>query len=365
MNIFKRKRQEKQVFLSDMANYLEMNINTYNDVERGLLEMPTNLVDRFNDILNKGTNELKLLHLESEKKVEAWWNDIVKPVNENGTNYKLKELMMKFNIPSIKELSSLLGYASPSVLFPYLQGKKIANYDIKNKLYTFFTNPLNVQNTMKKDKKEKNTVKGKTTKNKNYNRLSYNADWLRHYDIKTMLYANNLSIAAFAKLCDFNAATLWRLISKLNKTLPHRSSCDKLFNFLSTNYPQYYNSDMIYNTFGISDETNTNVSRLVTNTPVEAVEENVDDEKPLDEVFTMSSDCEFEMPELPIKTEKVSKTTKNDKISSVIEHYNEEINKNFVKIEKLNQEISELLSINSYFAEFINKLTEVRDCDNE
>ena len=142
MTLWKKRRQASGLSRMDMANELGLTFNYYGAIEKGDVKMPSNLIDRFNEIINRGKqNELKIA--ENNMKADEFWNE-VKQKKADGT-YVLTDKMHDFNIPNVNELVKLLGYKSSGTVWNYLQGRNPAGVEFKKRLYNFFSNELNIQ----------------------------------------------------------------------------------------------------------------------------------------------------------------------------------------------------------------------------
>lgn len=106
--------------------------------------MPSDLINKFNEVINRGLNINKLDQLNNEEMVNAYWEKLSKK-NEQGKYEFLNEQMKRFNIPNMTELGKLLGYKDCSAISLYLSGKQNVSYNNKNKLYQFFMDERNIQ----------------------------------------------------------------------------------------------------------------------------------------------------------------------------------------------------------------------------
>lgn len=151
MNEFIKKRRIQKGFdQSDMANLLGIDCQKYAAIERGDRKMPTNLIDKFNKILEKGKNEVQLEHLTREQEVENWLEEMRQPTDDG---IMLQTKMKEFNIETYKDLANLIGYNSGSTVSTCMnkQSDRTVSYKFKNLLYSFFQDELNIQE--KKEKK--------------------------------------------------------------------------------------------------------------------------------------------------------------------------------------------------------------------
>lgn len=148
---YKNKRNKVGLSQSDMARELGIPCVKYEQIERGEIKMPKRLIDKFNEIISRGNNIHSLEKLEHEREVNEYIDWLSK-------NDHLKLEMDRFNISTRNELGQLLGYKGGSIISKLFSGK-FANayaYDLKNKIYLFFHDELNMQpKKPKKSNKQK------------------------------------------------------------------------------------------------------------------------------------------------------------------------------------------------------------------
>jgi transcriptional regulator with XRE-family HTH domain len=142
---YKNKRNKAGLSQSDMAKELGISCVKYEQIERGEIKMPKRLIDKFNEIISRGNNIHSLEKLEHEREV----NDYIDWLSKND---HLKLEMDRFNISTRNELGQLLGYKGGSIISKLFSGKFADAYDLKNKIYLFFHDELNMQ--PKKSKKQ-------------------------------------------------------------------------------------------------------------------------------------------------------------------------------------------------------------------
>lgn len=201
MNYYRRKRLQKGLDISDVANYLGIDYQKYESIDRGNVKMPKNLINKFNELMNKSKGEQMIKKLTREELVNNFWNDI--SIKENG-KYRLYGIMAQYNIETLAELSYLLGYRSSAILSSCLTGTKEPNYDFKNKVYSFFENELNIQDPNKK------IHRGQITVNDN----EY-LDWYKKFDIKKWLKDNKMNRATFSAYANISRSTLYYYVNNL------------------------------------------------------------------------------------------------------------------------------------------------------
>lgn len=141
--IWNEKRCKAGLNRSDIAKMLGISYERYILIEKGLVKMPSNLIDKFNAIINKGKNENKLNKLENDKKINDYIDWLLS--NDSNGNSNLSNKMSEFNISTQKELGVLLGYADGTYLSLLKKDKGFVSYDLKNRLYDFFNDELNIQ----------------------------------------------------------------------------------------------------------------------------------------------------------------------------------------------------------------------------
>lgn len=178
MTYYYKKRKQSGLNRSDVANLLGIDYARYESIERGEVKMPKNLIDKFNKIINKSKGENKIHQLNRQQIVEEWWKEITEDKE------KLNEKMKEFNIVTYKELANLLGYKTGATLSNYINGKIPCSYNLKNRLYSFFENELNIQ------PKKNNNSKRTYIRTKEEEEL---IQWYRDFDFNQWLKENNLS----------------------------------------------------------------------------------------------------------------------------------------------------------------------------
>ena len=158
--MWRKKRAQSGMTCVDMAKELGVEYKKYKAIERGEIKMPNKLMDKFNEIINRGKNVHKLEQLNKQIDIDAFWNEVI---IKEGKEYKLKEKMKDFNIETYKELGLLLGYKDGSIFSFRLAHPEEAPIEFKTKLYNFFQDELNRQlpkeKTKSVNKKNKKTMK--------------------------------------------------------------------------------------------------------------------------------------------------------------------------------------------------------------
>lgn len=218
MNYYMKKRLIKGLTRSEVSNYLGIDYKRYLSIERGNVKMPKNLIDRFNEFVNRGKSENKIDRLNREELVNNWWNEVI---NDKEV---LKNKMKEFNIESYKELGILLGYKDGSVICTYVNKLREPNFDFKNKLYNFFENELNIQ--------EPEINKPKIKSGRSY-ALKYNQEdleWYRSFDKKKWLNEYNLLLNDFADYINMPHSTFYYFVNQRNnqERLPYQRNIVKV-----------------------------------------------------------------------------------------------------------------------------------------
>ena len=216
---YKRKRKKAGLAKSDMAKELGIDYKKYNLIENGVVKMPSKLIDKFNEVVNKGKNEHMLNRLDSERVVNEFWDEMTTKVNNQ---YKLKEKMKEFNIITYGELAKLLG-VSYSNLSHYLTGHTKTGYDFKNKLYLFFQDELNIQAP------KKNNIKGKGPQGSNKQCHDPELlEWFEKTDLKALVAKHGLKYEQIAKDTGMHVSCVSRNIRKDRNMVPSTKTLTSL-----------------------------------------------------------------------------------------------------------------------------------------
>jgi len=155
MTIWLRKRRMSGLTTADMANELGLSYTRYEAIEKGDIKMPSNLMDKFNEIINRGKQN-EITNAENNVNADRFWEE-VKQKKEDGT-YVIQDKMREFNIPNMPVLVKLMGYKSPGTVYNYLQNRVPAGAEFKKRLYNFFSDERNVQLPAKKQKQKRNVI---------------------------------------------------------------------------------------------------------------------------------------------------------------------------------------------------------------
>lgn len=317
---YKIKRKKAGLASSDIAKELGINYKKYNLIENGVVKMPKNLIDKFNEIVNKGKNENALERLNNEQVVTEFWNEMTTKVD--GT-FVLKEKMKEFNIKTFSELANLLG-VSGSNLSHYLNADYEAPYDFKNAMYLFFQDELNIQ----VPKKKSSSLKGKPGNNQ-VGRACKDpvlVDWYRNTDLIKLANENNLTYEDISNGCGVNISSVSRAMRKSTNTPSYNTlKCLKeYFDKLQTN-PTIFNDEW-------------------TKQPCETVDFN-----------------EFAMPELEKCEETPQKEEQNNTdVYDVIERYHREIDEIDDCLETYEKMLQDLSNRRKVCVEILKVIEEIR-----
>lgn len=142
MNYYLKRRLQSGLTKNDVARELGLDYIRYSAIERGVVKMPLNLIDKFNEIINRG-KENEIARTENEIRADEFWQEISQLTENN--NYVLKEKMNEFNITSLNQLANLLGYKSVGTIYNYLEGRNPVGVEFKKRIYNFFSNEKNIQ----------------------------------------------------------------------------------------------------------------------------------------------------------------------------------------------------------------------------
>lgn len=209
---YKKKRRKTGLAPSDMAKELGINCKKYSLIENGVVKMPKNLIDRFNEIVSKGKNENTLERLNNEQVVNDFWNDMKTKVDGQ---YNLKRRMKEFNIETFRELAKLVGVSNSNISH-YLSVDWEAPYDFKNTIYLFFQDELNIQ----VPKKKSSPLKGQKGNNQ-VGRACKDpvlVDWYKTADLIKLANENNLTYEDISNGCGVNISSVSRAMRKSTNT---------------------------------------------------------------------------------------------------------------------------------------------------
>lgn len=316
---YKKKRKKVGLAPSDVARELGINCKKYSLIENGVVKMPKNLIDKFNEIVSKGKNENTLERLNNEQVVNDFWNDMKTKVDGQ---YNLKRRMKEFNIDTFRELAKLVGVSNSNISH-YLSADWTAPYDFKNTIYLFFQDELNIQ----VPKKKPSPLKGQKGNNQ-VGRACKDpvlVNWYKTTDLIKIANENNLTYEDISNGCGVNISSVSRAMRK------------------STNAPSYNTLKCLKEYFDKLENNKIVVDEWI-NQPCETMDVN-----------------EFVIPELgkcdEEPTEHVEKCDNNEE---VIKRYQTEIEENNVVIETYQNIIQNLITRNRICEEVLQVIEELR-----
>ena len=218
MTIWMIKRRKSGLRSYDMANELNIPYDKYQQIERGHVKMPNNLIDKFNEIINRGKHINKMNGYSKDEEINKWFNE-VSTYNEADKDFNIRKLMNEYNIPNYKVLSKLLN-VSPSYVSNILNKHSSATtMPMKSRLYEFFHNELNIQPI---DCVTNNTsqCKDKTLK-----------DWWDNFDLPEFLCKNKITQREFGNKIGLENSTISALCIGKTK-YPYLNNLKKIKKFV-------------------------------------------------------------------------------------------------------------------------------------
>lgn len=298
------KRRKSGYTRSQMANELNIPYNKYVEIERGDRQMPSRLIDKFNEVINRGKHINKLENLNKDKNVSEWMDEMRKLTSDSKTSYALKDVMKDFNIDSYKELGHLLN-VDPSTIGNVLAGR-MKGSDLCGRLYDFFHDDLNKQSKSIDIEQLKSKTKARYLSNSNKELLS----WWNDFDLQAWLKENKLKQIDFAEMVGLNNSSISKYCTDSN-SVPFPKNLETIYNCITA-----YNNDEI-------------------------------------------QDLKDKMPELPSenKQEEIVVETQHtnsnniviDTIENMIKDYDKKISDEMIYIERMNAEIEKMkLIVNTH-----------------
>lgn len=204
-----KKRMKSGLSKTDVAKELGISYRRYNLIEGGDVKMPSNLIDKFNEIINRG-KENKIISLENSQDADKMWEELSSK-NELGVA-KIYEKLDEFNIPNVKTLANLIGYKSGGTVYNYLLRPKSANDEFKKKLYLFFSDELNIQEPY---------VKSIRSRQGGYRPSTRAPELMKYYnetDFAELLQKYGMTGRDLARAVNISAGVISRLVNK--KSVP-------------------------------------------------------------------------------------------------------------------------------------------------
>lgn len=200
------KRRKSGYTRSQMANELNIPYNKYVEIERGDRIMSNRLLDKFNEIINRGKHINKLENLNKDKNVSEWMDEMRKLTSDSKTSYALKDVMKDFNIDSYRELGLILN-ANPSAINNVLAGR-MKGLDLCNRLYDFFHDDLNKQPITKTKLARENHISPAR---------QIELEWWNNFDLNDYLDKHNMNQQEFGMETGIGIAQISRLVSTDHK----------------------------------------------------------------------------------------------------------------------------------------------------
>ena len=269
MTYYEKKRRALGLSQSEVANYLGISYKRYALIGRGKVKMPANLIDKFNELINKSKGERDIERLNREEIVNTWWNEMAQKVGHG--KYKINEKMKEFNIDTLKELANLLGYKNQSQLCNYLSGKLEPTFNTKNMIYSFFENEINIQPP--KENKSKNIKRLKPKHKETTNLTDKEIDtlyrWYEMFDINEWVTNNISRIDDMAKNIHVAPNTIRAL---MRKEQPRPSTLKKVYDYITN-----YNNKETVEVTTVTDEEPQVIEYTLTSVPEEEVPQEIKD----------------------------------------------------------------------------------------
>ena len=210
---WRKRRLKKGLDISEVANYLDISYERYALIDKGDVKMPNKYIEKFNELINKSKGERSINRLTREEIVNVWWDEMSQKIGHG--QFKLNEKMIDFNIQTLNELDLLLGYKNKSgMMSNYLNGHQHVSFDIKNKVYSFFENELNIQPPkvmQEKVTKRRENVQSSTE----YKEL---LKWYENFDLKKWRDAHPITNNELSKQSGLATGTIYNIIRKTHST---------------------------------------------------------------------------------------------------------------------------------------------------
>ena len=229
---WRKRRLRKGLDISEVANYLDMSYERYALIDKGDVKMPNKYIEKFNELINKSRGETSINRLTREEVVNVWWDTMSQKIGHG--QFKLNEKMIEFNIQTLNELDILLGYKNKSgAMSNYLNRHKDVSFDVKNKVYSFFENELNIQPP--KVKQEKTSSKGNRTiqSSDEYKEL---LKWYDNFDLTNWRGKHPITNKDLSKQSGLATGTIYNIMRKTHST-PTIDVMKKLKDFID-NYTE-------------------------------------------------------------------------------------------------------------------------------
>lgn len=225
MNNYKNKRLKSGLTQSDMATELGLSTTRYKAIEKGLVKMPKDLIDKFYNIIETKTNSFEIMN--KREYIEDWFSKLLNE-EENGKTM-FKNLMTKFNVTNMKELGQCIGYKDGSYIGHCLNGDCNVPYSFKNKLYNFFNDEKNIQIPTNKPKTTKEKTEVVVTNSEEDKLL----EWFNNFDLSGFLKINNITINIIYSNTGIHPSTLNNILNGTMKYKPRLSMLKRLHDYVT------------------------------------------------------------------------------------------------------------------------------------
>ena len=229
---WRKRRLKKGLDMSEVANYLDISYERYALIDRGEVKMPNKYIEKFNELINKSKGETNINRLTREEIVNVWWDTMSQKVGHG--RFKLNEKMIEFNIQTLNELDILLGYKHKSgMMSNYLNGHQQVGFDVKNKVYSFFENELNIQPPKVKQPRTNNSARRTIQQTDEYVEL---LKWFNSFDFKKWRDDHKMTNKELHEASGLATGTIYNIIHRTHDK-PTISVMQRLKNFID-NYTE-------------------------------------------------------------------------------------------------------------------------------
>lgn len=252
---WRKRRLKSNLSISEVANYLEIGYERYALIDKGDVKMPNKYIEKFNELINKSKGERQVNRLTRQEIVNNWWDEM--SVKLGRGQFKLNEKMKEFNIDTLRELDSLLGYSTSGSMSNYLNGYQSVGFDVKNKIYSFFENELNIQPPKTKNNNAPRQARG-VQNTPEYSEL---LEWYKSFDLKSWRNTTGLTNKDIVKKSGLSDGTVHNIMYKHFQT-PCIATMRKLKYFID-NYTEIVETKPVAQTM------------VFTSVPVEEIPEDI------------------------------------------------------------------------------------------